>query len=151
MGLLKKRDGDQKLGQNLLRLMGENVADYTLTFRGLSALAPSNGKANGSVRHLFKKPDQFDKWELCWRRRLSEENFSPVQREQFMKTVNPAFIPRNHLIEEAIKLAVGGNDFSEFHRLVEVLSNPYENQVDSEKYAVPPRPEQIVRATFCGT
>jgi uncharacterized protein YdiU (UPF0061 family) len=43
------------------------------------------------------------------------------------------------------------NDFFEFHRLVEVLSNPYENQADTEKYAVPPRPEQIVRATFCGT
>ena len=68
-----------------------------------------------------------------------------------MNAVNPAFIPRNHLIEEAIKLAVDDNDFSEFHRLVEVLSNPYDNQADSGKYAVPPRPEQIVRATFCGT
>ena len=151
MGLLKELDGDQKLGQDLLRLMEQNEADYTLTFRGLSPLGSGNGNANGSVRHLFKKPDQFDEWELRWRKRLSEESFSPAQREQFMKTVNPAFIPRNHLIEEAIKLAVGGNDFSEFHRLVEVLSNPYQNQADTEKYAVPPRPEQIVRATFCGT
>ena len=151
MGLLKELDGDQKLGQDLLRLMEQNEADYTLTFRGLSPLGSGNGNANGSVRHLFKKPDQFDEWELRWRKRLSEESFSPAQREQFMKTVNPAFIPRNHLIEEAIKLAVDDNDFSEFHRLVEVLSNPYENQADTEKYAVPPRPEQIVRATFCGT
>ncbi len=69
-----------------------------------------------------------------------------------MKSVNPAFIPRNHLVEEALAAAVKEGDLKPFERLVSVLARPFDDQPDTPpKYALPPRPEQVVRATFCGT
>ena len=68
-----------------------------------------------------------------------------------MKTVNPAFIPRNHLVEEALDAAVNNGDLAPFEKLLRVLARPFEDQPDAPAYALPPRPEQVVRATFCGT
>ena len=68
-----------------------------------------------------------------------------------MRTANPAFIPRNHLVEEAISAAVNNGDFLPFEALLEALARPYEDQPNFGRYAEPPRPEQVVRQTFCGT
>ena len=68
-----------------------------------------------------------------------------------MRSANPAFIPRNHLIEEVILAAVEEGDLAPFVRLLEVLKSPYEDQPARERYAAPPRPEEIVHQTFCGT
>jgi len=68
-----------------------------------------------------------------------------------MRTANPAFIPRNHLVEEAIIAAVDDGDFSAFERLLSVVSAPYEDHPAFGRYALPPRPDQIVHKTFCGT
>jgi uncharacterized protein YdiU (UPF0061 family) len=68
-----------------------------------------------------------------------------------MRSVNPAFIPRNHLVEEAIKAAVEEGDLVPFQQLIEVLASPYEDQPSRARYATPPRPDQIVQQTFCGT
>jgi uncharacterized protein YdiU (UPF0061 family) len=68
-----------------------------------------------------------------------------------MKAVNPAFIPRNHLVEEALTAAVERGDLAPFEKLLAVLARPFDDQADVPEYALPPRPEQVVRATFCGT
>ena len=68
-----------------------------------------------------------------------------------IRLVNPAFIPRNHRVEEAIKAAVEKEDLQPFEQLIEVLASPYEDQASDERYAEPPRPDEIVRETFCGT
>ena len=68
-----------------------------------------------------------------------------------MRAVNPAFIPRNHLVEEALSAAVNNGDLSAFDDLLTVLSRPYDEQPDHRPYAEPPRPDQVVRQTFCGT
>ena len=68
-----------------------------------------------------------------------------------MRVVNPAFIPRNHRVEEVIKAAVEEGDLRPFERLIEVLASPYDDQPSQERYAAPPRTDQIVRETFCGT
>jgi uncharacterized protein YdiU (UPF0061 family) len=67
-----------------------------------------------------------------------------------MRSVNPAFIPRNHRVEEVIQAATRG-DFGPFETLMEVLASPYEDQPAWHAYAAPPRPEEVVRETFCGT
>ena len=67
-----------------------------------------------------------------------------------MARSNPAFIPRNHRIEQAIQSAYAG-DFSQFHRLVDALAAPYADQVEYTDLEAPPRPEEIVHKTFCGT
>jgi uncharacterized protein YdiU (UPF0061 family) len=68
-----------------------------------------------------------------------------------MRAVNPAFIPRNHLVEEALSAAVEQGDLSRFETLTRVLSRPYEDDPALAHYGEPPRPDQIVRQTFCGT
>jgi uncharacterized protein YdiU (UPF0061 family) len=68
-----------------------------------------------------------------------------------MRSVNPIYIPRNHLVEEVIAAAIEESDMAPFQRLLEVLDSPYEEQPQAERYAAPPRPEQIVHQTFCGT
>ena len=68
-----------------------------------------------------------------------------------MRAVNPAFIPRNHLVEEVIEAATEREDFTAFDELMSVLASPYEDKPGYERYSLPPRPEQVVHQTFCGT
>jgi uncharacterized protein YdiU (UPF0061 family) len=69
-----------------------------------------------------------------------------------MRAANPAVIPRNHLVEEAIAAAVNKSDFAPFESLLAVLARPYDDLPSTlARYADPPRPEQVVRQTFCGT
>ena len=107
--------------------------------------------ADGRVRELFRDPAVFDDWEVRWRERLASEGGSQTERWRDMRSVNPAFIPRNHLIEEVIVAAVEGGDFAPFHQLSDVLATPYNDQPGRERYAAPPRPDQVVHQTFCGT
>jgi uncharacterized protein YdiU (UPF0061 family) len=149
LGLFQSRPDDRALIQDLLERMAENGADFTLTFRGLcDAVMGSDGDA--AVRALFKDASAFDGWAVKWRARLAEEGGDANERRDAMRAVNPRFIPRNHLVEEAIAAAVKG-DFTPFETLVAVLSAPYDDQPDFARYAEPPRPEEIVHQTFCGT
>lgn len=151
LGLASAQDGDLKLAQDLLQRMAENRADFTLTFRRLGALVDSTSKDDASVRGLFEDPAAFDEWLVRWRERIRAESRTPAEIRSDMRSVNPAFIPRNHGVEEAIEAAVERGDFEPFEELVEVLAYPYEDQPTRARYAAPPRPEQVVRETFCGT
>jgi uncharacterized protein YdiU (UPF0061 family) len=131
--------------------MARNGADFTLTFRRLSDAAGSPA-ADTVVRSLFTDPTAYDDWASKWRRRLAEDGEGTgEQRVAAMRAVNPAFIPRNHLVEEALAAALTDGDFSTFDNLLAVVLRPYDDQPSHRHYAQPPRPEQVVRQTFCGT
>ncbi|HEX3487526.1 MAG TPA: YdiU family protein [Micropepsaceae bacterium] len=150
LGLMQSRGDDLALGQDLLERMARNKADFTLTFRGLcDAAAGVHGDA--AVRNLFEDPTAYDAWAGMWRHRLVQEGGDPEARRALMRNANPAFTPRNHRVEEAIAAAVGDGNFQPFETLLAVLSQPYEDQPAFRAYGEPPRPEQIVRQTFCGT
>ena len=68
-----------------------------------------------------------------------------------MLATNPAFIPRNHRVEAMIKAAVDDGDFGPFEELLQILSRPYDDQPQFERYQDPPKPNERVVATFCGT
>jgi serine/tyrosine/threonine adenylyltransferase len=68
-----------------------------------------------------------------------------------MRTANPVFIPRNHLVQVVIDAAVQRQDFQPFEDLLEVVSRPYEDRPGLERYSAPARPEEYVLQTFCGT
>ena len=150
LGLSTKRDGDLALAHDLLDRMTHNRADHTLTFRHLADAAADAG-AEAKVTALFADPQAFGDWALSWRQRLDAEGGDPSTRRAAMRRINPAFIPRNHLVEEAIAAAVRQDDYQPFERLVAVLARPFDDQPDASRYTLPPRPEQVVRATFCGT
>ena len=150
LGMFQTHDGDLALGQELFERMAQNGADFTLTFRGLCDAA-GDPQSDGGVRSLFAHPSAYDEWAVGWRRRLAEEGGDAAARRAAMCQANPLFIPRNHLVEEAISAAVNGLDFDPFETLLTVLSRPYEDQPAHRRYAEPPKPDQIVHQTFCGT
>jgi uncharacterized protein YdiU (UPF0061 family) len=150
LGLFTARDEDRALAQDFLDAMAKTQADFTPTFRRLSDAALDPG-ADSEVRQLFADRAAYDEWAMRWRQRISEEPQSPAEREAAMRAVNPAFIPRNHLIEAVIEAAVSSDDFEPFEEMLKVLSKPYEDQPAFARYAQAPEPHQRVLQTFCGT
>ena len=147
LGLDKPQDGGTELVKDLLKHMAENKVDFTLMFRRLGELLTGG---DGPVS-LFENPTAFEEWEAVWRVRLGKMNEpNDVIAERMMKS-NPAIIPRNHLVEEAIRAAEDNNDFSVFHDLVQAIETPFKDQPDGSKFTLPPEAQQIVHQTFCGT
>lgn len=150
LGIAQVNDEARALVDDLLERMTAAGADYTLTFRRLAELAaPNSGFA--SVAHIYTLPETLEPWLERWHALLGREGTSDAQRQQQMLALNPAYIPRNHLIEEVIQAAVERDDFDPFHRLVERLARPGDYVEADARYAMPPRPEEMVLQTFCGT
>ncbi len=147
LGLKTQADGDGELVQRLLSVMQEAEADFTLVFRGLADAAEGRDE-----RFLaqFADPSGAAEWLALWRERLAEEADGDAGRSAAMRAVNPAVIPRNHRIQEAISAANYG-DFSFFERLLEALEKPFEERPQFADYMTPPTPEERVTRTFCGT
>ena len=150
LGLFNSEPEDENLIESLLNIMHENEADFTLTFRWLCD-AGVDKKNNKNILTLFKDAGAYDNWSESWRSRLSRESASPEERVKLMRKVNPAFIPRNHRVEQALNAAVENLDFGPFERLVDVLSSPYEEIKGKDEFMLPPRPGEHVLQTFCGT
>jgi uncharacterized protein YdiU (UPF0061 family) len=150
LGLFTQQEGDAALAEELLELMAANGADFTLTFRRLCDAA-AGAENDGPVRALFTSPAAYETWAAGWRHRLQDEPVSLGVRVGEMRNANPAFIPRNHLVEAALKAAVEQEDFQQFENLLEVVTHPNEDRPDLELYGMPARPEQRVEHTYCGT
>ncbi|MDQ3742469.1 MAG: YdiU family protein, partial [Actinomycetota bacterium] len=132
------------LAEELLALLHAQGADYTSFFRALSAAA--RGEAAGA-RAFFDDPAPFDAWSQRWRSRLATD---PWTAADAMDRVNPVYIPRNHLVEDALAHATAG-DLAAFERLVEVVARPYEERPGLEPYARPAPAADGPYRTFCGT
>jgi uncharacterized protein YdiU (UPF0061 family) len=147
---LRGGEADAALGEDLLNRMAENAVDFTLAFRRLSDAA-ADPAGDAAVRALFADPAAYDGWAAAWRARCAEDGVAPAARAAAMRAVNPAYIPRNHLVEEAIGAAAERHDLAPFAALSEVLAHPFEDQPGRERYAAPPEPDERVLRTFCGT
>jgi uncharacterized protein YdiU (UPF0061 family) len=144
-------DDDKTLIEELLTVMADNRADFTLTFYHLSRLADQPSEQDKDLGNLFDNPARIDAWLAKWCQRLRRETQGNEARQQAMQAINPVYIPRNHQIEAAIRAAEDQGDFSVFHALHAVLQNPYVEQQGKESYRQAPRPEEVVEYTFCGT
>lgn len=151
LGLAEITADDTTLVEDLFQLMAEHKLDYTLTFRRLADLADRANLKSGGVGDLFEIPDALLPWLARWQGRLAEDAMQGGDRQAGMYAANPVFIPRNHLVEEAIETATRNADFAPFHQLVAVLAQPHQYRDDLARYATPPDPHQVVRQTFCGT
>lgn len=150
LGLSEPREEDGALANHLLSVMAENRVDFTLFFRRLSA-AIEPGAGDEPVRALFADPAAADAVLGSWRARIAQEPQRPAERRAAMDAVNPAYIPRNHRIEEVIRAAADDEDFAPFEELATLLSRPFDTQPEFARYAAPPLEDERVRATFCGT
>ncbi len=137
-------DGDVALAQDLLSRMARNRADFTLTFRRLCDAA-AGPEGDAAVRVLFADGAAYDEWAVRWRAQLRPGAAAA------MRAVNPAVIPRNHLVEEAITAAVTRDDFGAFEALLEATARPYEERPGGDRFAAPPDRVDPTYRTFCGT
>jgi uncharacterized protein YdiU (UPF0061 family) len=126
-----EREADRVLADELLRLMAEQRADFTITFRRLARFSTAPGAANSAMRDLFMDRPAFDAWAQRYAERLRAEHSIDAERAARMNRINPKFVLRNHLAETAIARAREG-DFSEVQRLLKVLQHPFDEQADAE-------------------
>ena len=149
-GFKSEFDEDKALIDELFAIMAEGNADFTLTFYQLSRLE-MDASDDAAMLALFDDAPAITRWLAKWRERLRRETSDDDGRKTMMRSVNPVYIPRNHLIEAAIRAAEDRGDLTVFHALHEVLQRPYEVQPGKEAYMQSPQPHEVVQQTFCGT
>ncbi len=140
LGLFNEEAGDGALIDELLTWMHDHRADYTTTFRNLSieAEAPPNDVA-------------FTEWYASWQSRLKRQEIQQHEAYQLIREHNPAVIPRNHRVEEALEAAVERDDLSVMHRLLDALKKPYEDNIERSYYDAPAPNDMAHYKTYCGT
>ncbi|WP_203334515.1 protein adenylyltransferase SelO [Planococcus beigongshangi] len=144
LGLFGKEEEDESLIDELLKLMHDHKADYTNTFRALTFDKPEETPLAGKAG--------FAEWHAAWTLRREEQTESPEESHELMRNSNPAIIPRNHRVEEAIEAAVDDQDFSLTRKLVEAVRNPYAYSDGQLAYTeAPPEDEERNFKTYCGT
>ena len=142
LGLADAQDDDLDLITQLLQLMEEQQLDFTMSFTQLGYADAGSAFAAGGSLH---------DWHLRWQQRLGNNAQQIDNSRQSMQTVNPVVIPRNHLIEAFIELAVNDSDYTEFYAMLEAVTNPYMKAHRQSKYAASPTASEEVQHTFCGT
>ncbi len=147
LGLADARRGDDALIDDLLALLEAPRIDFTTFFRALSSAVLGDA---ARARALFAEPSAFDAWSERWRARLSASALEPRAIAEAMDQVNPIYIPRNHLVEEALTAATAG-DLGPFRRLLDVLARPFDERPGLEPFAAPAPASSGAYRTFCGT
>ncbi|MFN4146324.1 MAG: protein adenylyltransferase SelO [Runella sp.] len=132
---------DLPLIEALLQWIEAYKADYTNTFWLLTAQEPP-------FDEIYNTPS-FNDWLDKWQQRIGAENMTAAKT--LMKTQNPAFIPRNHLVEEALEAASQKQDMTQFENLLKVLTKPYNYQPEWADFQLPPPQGDSGYQTFCGT
>ncbi|PMR67424.1 protein adenylyltransferase SelO [Halomonas heilongjiangensis] len=148
LGLATEQAEDRELAEGLLEAMHAGRADFTLAFRRLAEALETDAPA---LLELFERDEPIRAWLPRWRARWAREDLDTAGIATRLRAVNPAYIPRNHKVEEALAAAAEHDDFGPFEALREVLASPFAEQPGREAYAMPAPPSERVFRTFCGT
>ena len=140
LGLLDEMDNDAELAKELLSLMQQQRMDFTNTFRELA-----------TAQTLTTDMPEIKAWLGLWQARLEAQARPKEEIEKTMRNANPAVIPRNHQVENALSAAVESGDIGPFERLLEVLAAPFEETSENETYRAPASSSDKAYQTFCGT
>ena len=138
---------DNTLAHDWLELLEANEIDYTQAFRSLANAARDSA---ATLERLFPTLDDVQPWLQRWQNRLKHKSADQVAKH--LRAVNPIYIPRNHLVEEALDTASDKNDLAPFEQLLQILTHPFEEQPDNERFSRPAsRDFTSCYRTFCGT
>jgi uncharacterized protein YdiU (UPF0061 family) len=143
LGIFNEEQQDEALIEELLSMMQKNSADFTNTFRALTFDKHEDMVLNGT--------DEFTKWYEQWQARLGKQEESKASSQELMQNSNPAVIPRNHRVEEALEAAVEKGDYGVMERLLDVLSKPYADSPEQDEYCTLPPDSNRPYQTYCGT
>lgn len=142
IGIFEPDSNDESLLNGLLDMMKKYKEDYTNTFLALTFEDfPQSG--------MFVT-DEFSVWYKKYQDRIKSQGKSKAEVFNLMKNSNPAVIPRNHRVEEALAAAENG-DFSVMNNLLKALANPFEHSDFQKEYSKPAPKSQCDYKTYCGT
>ena len=130
-----------KIIDGYLKILHSESIDFTLSFRNLAKIVNKSMRVEDSV---FRDSKNFEKWFKAWKKEI---NIKDIFQEMNLK--NPCYIPRNHLIENALKHAVNG-DMSEINLMTKLLQAPFIEKDNYEKYTMPSTSDENY-VTYCGT
>ncbi|MDF2961276.1 MAG: hypothetical protein K0S39_3011 [Paenibacillus sp.] len=143
LGIFNEELQDESLIEGLLSMMQKYRADYTNTFRALTFDTAEDTALSGTP--------EYTQWHEQWQARLGRQKESKDSSHQLMRNSNPALIPRNHRVEDALEAAVKQGDYSVMERLLEVLSSPYAHSPEQAEYSAVPELSTCPYQTYCGT
>ncbi|MFP5466321.1 MAG: protein adenylyltransferase SelO [Gammaproteobacteria bacterium] len=153
LGLLPQPDADEDdrtLINDHLQLLQAHQVDFTLGFRRLSGVLRGNTQA---LLPLFGQgAPGLSAWLERWQARLTLQRQAAIDTADQMDRANPVYIPRNHLVENALDAATESRDLRLFDRLLAVITRPWDERPEDALCALPGSPEQTAGfRTFCGT
>lgn len=140
LGIFNEETEDEALVEDLLDLMHKNKEDYTNTFLKLTFGDTS-----------IQRTQEFVEWHKRWQARLERQAQTKEESFELMKNSNPAVIPRNHRMEEALRAAEEEGDLSVMERLMSILNKPFVHSADQKEYSDLPPSSFCDYKTFCGT
>lgn len=138
LGLGNNSGDDIHLVGSLLEIMHAGRIDYTNLFRSLGNFDTSADATNDTLRDQFIDRASFDAWAAAYRARLQQQPGTDSERKKRMDAVNPKYILRNYLAQNAIEQAGKNRDYSEIDRLLVLLGKPFDEQPEMESYAAAP-------------
>jgi uncharacterized protein YdiU (UPF0061 family) len=147
LGLREVSPEAEAVVEALLGLLQDEQPDFTSFFRALSASLLGD---RSRLHALLIDPARLGPWEQQWRALLEARGIQPADAARAMDAVNPVYIPRNHLVEEALAAATGG-DLGPFAKMLAVLEQPFTERPGLEAWAAPAPDDDGAYRTFCGT
>ena len=147
IGLDGSKKNNQEILRNLLKLMMDNESDFTITFRSLSDILLNN---SDNFLAQFHQKKEVSGWINNWKSALNLENKNVGEIISNLNNTNPMYIPRNHQVQKAIEESYLGN-LKVLEEMLEVLKNPFQENVSLSHYSEAPSEQQRVTQTFCGT
>ena len=147
IGLNGGKKENQTLLRNLLKIMMDNEAEYTITFRNLSKVLFED---SDEFFNQFSEKKEINAWLNNWKQALKNEYKDLSKLPNRLNRINPVYIPRNHQVQLAIDLAYE-NEFSKMLEMIEVFKNPFKEVSEYVSYSQAPLEKEKIRRTFCGT
>lgn len=148
LGLFKAQEGDIDLVNELHAIIEDQKIDFTKLFRNLAEAARGDKTI---VLSMFKDNTKIEKWLEAWLTQVTDNGTKPKEAGDAMDKVNPIYIPRNHLVEEALIKASKNEDYEPFQKLLGLLENPYEKRDGFEAYEDGAEEGASPHVTYCGT
>ena len=143
LGIFNEELQDESLIDDLLSIMQKYHADYTNAFRALTVDKLEDTVIFGAT--------EFKKWYEQWQARLERQQQTIEASQELMRSCNPAVIPRNHRVEEALESAENKEDYSVMKQLLDTISNPYSYFPEQNDYYTLPDQSSSPYRTYCGT
>ncbi|QMT60993.1 YdiU family protein [Legionella sp. PC997] len=150
LGLFDENIQPVELIKTFFELLQQHKPDFTNIFRLLSKALDSERSQLDVINALGNQPSS-KQWVSDWVNCIKQQKIGINEIQNKMNRVNPAYIPRNHLVENAIRDFIEQNDNTSMDSLLTVLKNPYHQQKDTEHLQCLPLPHERVYQTFCGT